>query len=1236
MTAFSIDIAHPRKPSPAMLTLEYPALPVTDALQDLLNTLRDNQVVIVVGETGSGKTTQLPKLCLQLGRGRSKQIVHTQPRRLAARSVASRIAEELNSPLGELCGYQVRFDRKVSDQTAVKLVTDGVLLAEFRADPLLKRYDTIIIDEAHERSLNIDFILGILVSILPKRPDLKVIITSATINYEKFGAHFGNAPVIEVSGRAYPVEIRYSPVQDLEADKFDSTRLALAVQRAIFELRTVDRESKQMLGDILVFLPGEREIRDVSQFLRTAAIDRIDVLPLYARLGAKEQNRIFYPTNQGIQRVVLATNVAETSLTVPGIRYVIDSGLVRISRYSPRSRIQRLPIEPVSQASANQRSGRCGRTEAGIAVRLYDSDDFATRPQFTDPEILRTNLASVVLQCLDLKLGNPLDFSFVDPPESQSVRDGFNQLKELDLVSSSGQLTGLGQAVAALPLDPRIGRILLEAKKRNVFWEVSVVAAALSVQDPREPGFEIEGVRDVDSEFIGFLNLWCSVEAERVALTHSKFRGWCQSVKLNFNRLREWREIHRQILLCFPEIANRRVSEVVDRVGLHTALLTGLGSQIGRREEQDYLGVRNRRFRMTKGVVDGKPSWVMAAQLVETHRVVARTIAAINPQWVIAAVPRLLKYDHQEPFWSKSQGRVLCYRTTRLFGLTLRERETVGFRSIDARQTRDIFLSEGVIFGKVKKPLPFMIHNQMMFEQAQDVEAKLRRVDVVRSPDDLRDWFNERIPVEITDLASLTAWWKRSDKLNRDRLYVQLSDLVLTEDTDSDLAQYPEQVVLGHLKLPAEYQFKPGKMDDGISVKVPLSAVMQLNSSDLEWTVPGALAEKAEALVRSLPKSIRRQLVPIPDFVRNALPQIDPKSERLTDGLARLINRHAGIAVDQSIWSDSTIDDRLKVRIQVVDSDGRMIDSDRDLAALKARIKDQIPQRDDGKGQVILHDWPIGLSFPDSVEVIDGGVKMRGYPRLSCSENGVNAVTLFDSLEANLGHIDAVASLLVNQCMDQFRLLKTKEVIYQQALVSICHSEASEPAFQRALVMASVPNRFDSVLDASAFLELKQSVRAQLVQQSIKIAGALVSFAQRSRDLKQRLSGKIPPSWIQSIGAMNANLDTLTKSVLLDTPPHRLMHLARYAEAIEVRLEKLSSRVLLDLQWQREIDQLWADLEALWFDCPKNWSQQDARLVDIRWQIEEFRVLCFAQTLKSSEKVSFKRVVVALKDYRNR
>ncbi len=1233
MSSFTCEIPNPKTDLGSSLTLDFPDLPVTHALNEIENVLLTHQVVVVVGETGSGKTTQLPKLCLKLGRGVDKQIVHTQPRRLAARSVANRIAEELKTELGELCGYQVRFERKSSENTSIKLVTDGLLLAEFRDDPLLERYDTVIIDEAHERSLNIDFLLGILKTILPKRPDLKVIVTSATINYEKFSGHFDNAPVIQVSGRTFPVEIQYHPIREVDISKLDGTRLAQAIHQSIFDLRTIDRNQRRPMGDILVFLPGEREIRDVSQFLRQAAVDRLDVLPLYARLGAKEQARIFHPSGQGAQRIVLATNVAETSLTVPGIRYVIDSGLVRISRYSARSRIQRLPIEPISQASADQRSGRCGRTEPGIAIRLFDEDDFKSRSEFTDPEILRTNLASVVLQCLDLDLGDPLSFPFIDPPEPRLIRDGFHQLRELDLVSPKGRLTRLGRRVAGMPLDPRIGRILVDAEKRRVFWEVSVVASALSIQDPREANFSNDTITDPASEFVTLLNLWNQVDKSRDALSHSKFRQWCLSEGLNHNRLREWREIHRQTLLSFRDQKHAVQSDELDRVGFHTALLTGLASQIGRREEHDYLGVRNRRFRIPKAALEVKAPWLMAAELVETHRVIARTVAQIDPRWVVDAVPRLLKYSYAEPFWSKKQGRALCYRTTRLFGLALIEKEAVGFSALDAAHARRLLITEGLIAGEMRTSLPFITHNRSVFVEASDVEAKLRRADLMKAPDDLVDWFSSRFPESVTDLRGLEGWWKKATPAERQRLYLVLDDLKLDPTVQINTAHYPGQVAVGHLTLPASYQFAPGRDEDGITVQVPIEALMQLRPDDLERTVPGALQDKVEAMVRALPKSVRRHLVPIPDFVETIMPVIESNKSGLSQCVARCVTKRAGIPIDPSVWTDHQLDQRLQLRVEVVSPDGLVIDADRDLKALQGRLSHRVTEIQDTGPRETYHDWPDNLRF-DSESLADvGGVKIKRFERFALEEQGVVMTHLYDPKDAEIQHREAVAQLLVERCADLFRFIEAKEVAYQKAVVSVCQDHAAKSSLKRLITLACL-DPYIEIMDSEAFNQAKERVREIIVDRANKIAAALESVKTRERHLKRRLEGKIPAAWVKPVAAMKAHVAELCGDILGNTPPDRLIDLDRYLGGLEIRLEKLQSRLLLDTQWQQEINQIESGLKQLWPTYPTDWPAQDRKLVELRWQIEEFRVLCFAQTLKTREKVSFKRLSNALREYK--
>ena len=1233
MPSFSCEIPHPRLREKSLLTLNFPDLPVTDALVELEAALRSHQAIIVVGETGSGKTTQLPKLCLKLGRGREKQIVHTQPRRLAARSVAARIAEELQSDLGDLCGYQVRFDRQSSDGTSIKLVTDGLLLAEFRNDPLLERYDTVIVDEAHERSLNIDFLLGILKTLLPKRPDLKVIVTSATINYEKFSDHFLNSPVIQVSGRTHPVAVQYRPMGDLVAAKADGVSLAQAIHQAVVDLRAMDRDSRKPMGDILVFLPGEREIRDVSHFLRQAALDRLDVLPLYARLGAKEQQRIFNPVDRGSQRIVLATNVAETSLTVPGIRYVIDSGLARVSRYSPRSRIQRLPIEPISQASANQRSGRCGRTEPGVAIRLYDEDDFRARPEFTDAEILRTNLASVVLQCLDLSLGDPLEFPFVDPPEPQLIRDGIQQLRELDLVTPKVSLTKLGRRVASIPLDPRIGRILLDAESRHVFWEVSIVASALSIQDPRDSSFDDSSISDASSQFVSLLNLWTYVENARDELSNSKFRQWCTLERLNYNRLREWREVHRQTLLSFRYQKRASEGNELDREGFHIALLTGFSSQIGRREEADYQGVRNRRFRVPKSALVSKASWVMAGELVETHRIIARTVARIEPKWVIAAVPRLLKYTHQEPFWSKKQGRALCHRTTRLFDLTLVEKELVGYASIDPKHARQLFITEGLILGEIKTRLPFLPHNRGIFLEASAIEAKLRRVDLMRNPDDMADWFSSRFPNSITDVRALEAWWKTASEDQQQSLYLSIDDLKIDQDAAFSTEHYPEQVELGHLTLPASYQFVPGKDEDGVTVQVPLEALMQLDSDNIEWTVPGAIEEKVEAMVRGLPRSIRRHLVPIPDFVRDIMPLIDPNSGGLSQSLARCVTKRTGIPVDARFWEEKQIDPRLKLRIEVIGSDGLVIAAGRNLAKLQDRLSDQVSKLKLTDALEVFTDWPTGLDLACYTSAVLGGVEMKKFQRFTLQDDQVMLTSVFDPKDAAVNNQEAVAQLLVARSADLFRFLKTKEAAYQKATVALCLNETDQHKFKRLVVLSCLKSE-EEILSEAQFLDAKKYVRERVIDQAIRISVSLESAMARYRSLKQRLGGKVPVPWLSPITTMKSHIQVLCEAPLDSTPPDRLIDLDRYLQAVEQRLEKLQSRLLLDAQWQKEIEDLESSLTILWPNFPKDWRYQDLQLVDLRWQIEEFRVLCFAQSLKTRDKVSYKRLSNALREYR--
>ena len=1232
MTEVSHRIPHPRRPD-QLLEIRFPDLPVTEALEALSQAILANQVVVVVGETGSGKTTQLPKLCLALGRGHTQGIVHTQPRRLAARAVAERIAEECESALGDLVGYQVRFQKSVSDDTVIKLVTDGLLLAELRDDPLLSQYDTVIIDEAHERSLNIDFLFGILKRLLPRRPDLKLIITSATINYERFSAHFDNAPVIQVSGRSFPVEVRYRPTAGLSDEPQDGPRLAHTIEACVSEFAALERQEGKFPGDVLVFLPGEREIREISHALRHGVIRDLDVLPLYARLGQGEQQRIFHPEGQGRRRVILATNVAETSLTVPGIRYVIDSGFARISRYSARSRIQRLPIEPIAQASANQRAGRCGRVEPGICIRLYDESDFLARPAFTDPEIQRTNLASVVLQCLDLRLGDPLAFPFIDPPEPSVVRDGFSQLKELGFVSSSGQLTTAGRRAARLPLDPSVVRVLMTAESRHVFASVSVVCAALSVQEPWSRDAQWPDCRDSSSQFVTIVNLWRQIEENREALSSSAYRKWLQQMGLNWNRLREWREVHRQIRLAMPQTQADPI-EVVDRRAFHVALLSGLAQLVGRRDQHDYQGIRQRRFVIPKGALDGKPEWVMAAEQVETHRVVARMVAQIDPRWVIEAVPQLLKLDHSEPRWSKKQGRAVCSRTTRLFGLVLREREIVGLASVDPAVARALFIREGVAHGQLLTHRPFLKHNLAILDAASALEAKARRADVTVDPDALVPWFDAQIPEEISDLRRLETWLKQEEKRRPTVLQLSLAQCIQSPEAVPDVSQFPEEVMVGHLTLPAEYTFKPGHVEDGVAVKVPLAALHQVDQRSLEWTVPGLMRDRADALLRTLPKRIRRQLVPIPEFIERVLPHIDSSKDSLMEGLSRAIRQKTGVILTQSDWTPEQIELRLQIRIEVVDAHGVVIDSDRDLNALQVRHPDQpvLSSRSSRTHQRLL-DWP-PYDFQIEQEIEQGGLRLKIFRRLQLFEQQVVEAQFLSPIEADRAHTEAVASLILQRLSQQVRWIETRLPSCMQALIGLGLTQQDAPRFHRAIVMRLVRTPLAEVLTVTAFREAVDHVAGTIVDEAERVSLSLVDAGARRRALTGQLQKRIPPTWLPAIRDMQRQLMQFGDDWLEMTPPHQLTHLARYFAAIEIRLDKLGGRLALDAQWQREVTLLWESLCQLWPHCPTQWANVDPALVQLRWQIEEFRVLCFAQALKTAEKVSLKRLSQQLQEYR--
>ncbi|MDP9397184.1 MAG: ATP-dependent RNA helicase HrpA, partial [Actinomycetota bacterium] len=921
--------------------IRYPdVLPVSSRRDDLLAAIRDSQVVIVAGETGSGKTTQLPKMCLELGRGVQGLIGHTQPRRIAARAVAERVAEELGSPLGGAVGYSVRFTDQVGEDTLVKVMTDGILLAEIQRDRDLRAYDTIILDEAHERSLNVDFLLGYLQQLLPRRPDLKLIITSATIDPERFARHFGDAPVVEVSGRTYPVEVRYRPIvqdgedtEDTEDGERDQTS---AICDAVEEL------GAERSGDILVFLSGEREIRDTADALQRMALRDTEILPLYARLSAAEQHRVFAP-HPG-RRIVLATNVAETSLTVPGIRCVIDPGTARISRYSSRLKVQRLPIEPISQASANQRAGRCGRVAEGICIRLYSEEDFASRPEFPDPEILRTNLASVILQMTALGLGDIAAFPFVDAPDRRHVRDGVDLLHELGALDPAQsdprkRLTPLGRQLAQLPVDPRMARMVLEADSNGCLREVLVIAAALSIQDPRERPADKQQVADEKhgrfaektSDFLAYLNLWNYLQEQQRELSSSAFRRLCKAEFLHYLRVREWQDLHGQLRQIVRNLGVSYDDAPSDPVRVHTALLAGLLSHIGLKtaEKNDYLGARGARFGVFPGsaLFAKPPRWVMAAELVETSRLWARTVARIQPEWVEPLAQHLVTRVYAEPHWEKKRGGTVALERVTLYGVPIVTGRKVDYGRIDPTLSRELFLQHALVEGDWDTSHAFFAHNRALLDDVEDLEHRARRRDLVVDDRTLYDFYDARIPADVVSARHFDAWWKKAKRTHPD-LLTFTPELLLQAPVE--LSDYPDVWRQGGLRLPLSYQFEPGTDADGVTVHVPLSVLNRVDADDFPWQVPGLRHELVTALLRSLPKSLRVSFVPAPDTARAVLDRLSPHDEPLLDALERELRRMTGVVVPRDAWQLDRVPPHLRVTFRVEDDDGRRLAEGRD------------------------------------------------------------------------------------------------------------------------------------------------------------------------------------------------------------------------------------------------------------------------------------------------------------------
>lgn len=1263
------------------------ALPIAAKREEIKRAIAGHQVVVIAGETGSGKTTQLPKICLELGRGVHGLIGHTQPRRLAARSVAARVAEELASPLGELVGYQVRFEDQSTDASLIKLMTDGILLAETQHDRFLERYDTLIVDEAHERSLNIDFLLGFLKTLLPRRPDLKVIITSATIDLERFSQHFAGAPIVEVSGRTYPVETWYRPLSaevDEDGERLvDDLSVDQGILQALDEIEAHERSVGQRPGDVLVFLPGEREIRDCAEVLRKAQLKFTEVLPLYARLTPAEQQKIFQPRPG--RKIVLATNVAETSLTVPGIRYVIDSGTARISRYSYRAKVQRLPIDAISQASANQRKGRCGRVEPGICIRLYSEEDFLGRPTFTDPEILRTNLAAVILQMLHLRLGRIEDFPFIEPPDGKAIKDGFTLLQELSAVDVEGRLLPLGRQLARLPVDPRLGRMLLEATEQGSLAEVLIVTSALSVQDPRERPADRQTQadqahaqwKDPDSDFAALVNLWHGFEEQRQALGSNALRSWCRKHFLNYLRLREWRDAHRQLTLLCRELGlqvrkaepsspapaqaadkpvpttdkhvnakapqQAEASEAAVRArgyaALHKAILAGLLSQIGQKSEDgDYLGARQRRFWIHPSSVIGrkKPTWIMAAELVETTKLFARMVAKIEPDWIEPVAGHLVKKTHLEPHWEKKRGQVVAFEQISLYGLIIVGRRPVHFGPIDPPAARELFIREGLVRGEINSRAKCLAANRALLERLDELEAKARRRDILADEETLFDYYAARLPADVYQTATFDSWYRRESAKQPDLLIMREADVLAREASEVTAAQYPDTLRLGELTLPLSYEFDPTHPRDGVTLRVPAPLLPQLPPQRLDWLVPGLLYDRCVALVRNLPKALRKNFVPVPDFVRAALDKIPFGEGSLHEALGRELQRMTGARIPDEAWpeAEAGLDRHLRMNLEVVDAQGKPLGEGRDLAEVTARFAQESQAALALPTQKRQEQRPVeAKAFAEVAAKTQqqiAGLSMTVYPALVDEQGTVREGRFATQAEAAYQHRRALQRLLLQQLAEQAKFLRGK--LPGLTELGLLHRELGRPeALVEDILLASLDaailaDEVELPRDGAGLASLAERRKAGWTEQAERLARLTLEILKLWHGLQKKFKGRIDLAQAVALNDIKAQLASLVyPGFVRDTPLEWLKEYPRYLRAIEQRFDKLGGQVQRDRVWSGELADLWEQYRARAAKHAQE-GKRDANLELYRWMLEEYRVSLWAQQLGTRMPVSDKRL----------
>ncbi|WKX71209.1 ATP-dependent RNA helicase HrpA [Streptomyces sp. XD-27] len=1245
----------------AVPEVSYPeALPVSQKKDTIRDAVRDHQVVIVAGETGSGKTTQIPKICLELGRGVRGLIGHTQPRRIAARTVAERVAEELRTPLGESVGWKVRFTDQVSLDTHIKLMTDGILLAEIQTDRELRQYDTIIIDEAHERSLNIDFILGYLAQLLPRRPDLKVVITSATIDPERFSRHFGDAPIVEVSGRTYPVEVRYRPLLEEGGDDADRDQIT-AICDAVDELQA------EGPGDILVFLSGEREIRDTADALNKQQLRNTEVLPLYARLSHAEQHRVFQ-RHTG-RRIVLATNVAETSLTVPGIRYVIDTGMARISRYSYRTKVQRLPIEPISQASANQRKGRCGRTSDGICVRLYSEDDFLSRPEFTDAEILRTNLASVILQMTAAGLGDIEKFPFIDAPDRRNIKDGVQLLEELGALDGTQKdpkkrLTQTGRKLSQLPVDPRLARMVLEADRTGCVREVMVIAAALSIQDPRERPSDKQQqadqhharFKDENSDFLAFLNLWRYVREQQKALSSSAFRRMCRTEFLNYLRIREWQDIYSQLRTVARTMDIHLNEQDAAPEHVHTALLAGLLSHVGLKNaggeggketaKNEYLGARSAKFAVFPGSALFKkpPRWIMSAELVETSRLWARVNARIEPEWIEPLAQHLVKRTYSEPHWEQKQAAVMAYERVTLYGVPIVAQRKVNYGRIDPETSRDLFIRNALVEGDWRTHHQFFHDNRKLLGEVEELEHRARRRDILVDDETLFDFYDQRVPEHVVSGAHFDSWWKHKRRDEPELLNFEKSMLINERAEGVTKDDYPDSWRQGKLKFRVTYQFEPGADADGVTVHIPLQVLNQVSPEGFDWQIPGLREDLVTELIRSLPKPVRRHYVPAPNYAQRFLDGVVPLQEPLTAALGRELQRMVGVRIEAEDWDPAKVPDHLKITFRVVDERRRKIAEDKDLEALRLRLKPKtraaiskaFETSKEGTGieqRAGLTAWTIG-TLPRTFETRRSGQPVKAYPAL-VDEGASVAVRLYDTeAEQRQAMWRGTRRLILLNLPSNPAKFAQDKLSNSAKLALARNPHGGVPALFEDCVAAAADRLIAAhggpAWDEEAFRKLFDAVRADITDATLDTIRKVQEVLAAWQACERRLKATTSPVLLASLTDVKEQLAELVKPGFVTAHGvRRLPDLMRYLVAADRRLQQLPVNAERDRARMAKVREMRDEYAWLLEQLPQG-RPVPREVLEIRWMIEELRVSYFAHALGTAYPVSDKRIVKAI------